>query len=486
MVRINPETPRESADETRRDLDNLRSEVTEWESTWVDTLEQLENDAEVKSGFEKILNKSFEETVSNFEQELPNDFTVDGYLKSITETNNELWLFIAWPLRLQNVFLWSKVNFKKLTLEQKINFITLKKSIDKLTSWGNDLSKISFETIEKEASEQGKTLINNADKYLEWKPLSTLKSLWLTDSEYNKIVTILRQKWVIKGDSNTDDEEIIYGEDGTNITEKKRGFAVSGTVLAISCIFSAIVGGGVSYYIRWRDKSTTDKTKTWPTSEVKHRDFREEAQTLSITHSSTMSFNNAETIYPDRTFWNKVKECFYWREYAELQCHTTMAAGFKWADQDFDWNPATRTITITTDKPTISVMGTSSKVLDSGWSLIRWANRNVQTHAIKLCENAMMMNYAWYTYDDEEEKLVVNNPAKQRQLERDCANALKKQYERVYGHIGVLGVRGVSKIEVKYRPNSKIRLSLEDRNVDSLGDNRPRPRKDDKEHYVKM
>jgi hypothetical protein len=29
MVRINPETPRESADETRRDLDNLRSEVTE-------------------------------------------------------------------------------------------------------------------------------------------------------------------------------------------------------------------------------------------------------------------------------------------------------------------------------------------------------------------------------------------------------------------------------------------------------------------------
>ena len=44
----------------------------------------------------------------------------------------------------------------------------------------------------------------------------------------------------------------------------------------------------------------------------------------------------------------------------------------------------------------------------------------------------------------------------------------------------------VSKIEVKYRPNSKIRLSLEDRNVDSLGDNRPRPRKDDKEHYVKM
>ena len=88
---------------------------------------------------------------------------------------------------------------------------------------------------------------------------------------------------------------------------------------------------------------------------------------------------------------------------------------------------------------------------------------------------------------DEEKKLVVNDSAKQRKIEKDCADALKRQYERVYGGVGIFGIRGIAKIEVKYRPNSKIRLSLEDRNVNSLGDNnRPKPRKDDREHYVQM
>ena len=502
MERKNPETPREGVEETRRDLDNLRSEVVEWEqsaeneSTIVDSTEQLETDAEVKSGFEKILNKSFEKTISDFEKELPNDFTVDDYMKSIAEKHPELWMFISTYLWLPSEsFLWVEPNlkrkFNKLETRQKINFIALKKAIDKLTSWGKILSEVSYEEITKEIWEQSKELTNNVNKHFEWKPLSTLKWLWLTDKEFNKIWKLLRQKWLLQEISQwtSDGEEIINWEDGTIITEKKRGVGILGCLVIWGICAALGVGGG--YLIRWRDDkpSSIDRGNSHLTSPVETRDVRSDMLRVPVYSSGTATFRNVERRFPWNTFWQDVKNAF-WTDYVDIQCSSTLAAGFKGSKTHF--KKEGDTLYIDTDKPTVYCLNTEGNRLKKWWSFIKiWSNKNVETHCIKLCENEMLMAYAWYRYNRNTKKLVIDDEtdengldwrARQELLLKQCKESLIKEYKAAYQMLWI------KKVVVRYNPSSNIKICLEDKNRWSLPNgwsmpDRPRPWKDDTAHY---
>ncbi len=202
------ETPREGLDETRRDLDELRAEVSQgpidvafgpvigsiaatqileslnWSEETVEE-ENLDLDEEVKSWMEKIVNKSFEDIISDYKGGFP------------------MW-------------------FERLNIIEKLNAISLKAAINKL--W-DKVKKLPINKIKEEALNQKNIFINKANEKLSksFKSKNDLKSYWLTDSECNKLVKYLEDSWFIGTSEADDDWEIIYGEDGTIITEKKRG-----------------------------------------------------------------------------------------------------------------------------------------------------------------------------------------------------------------------------------------------------------------------
>lgn len=203
-----PEAPREGLDETRRDLDELRAEVSQWpidvafgpvigsiaatqilESlNWSEETVEEENldlDEEVKSWMEKIVNKSFEDVISDHKGGFP------------------MW-------------------FERLNVIEKLNAISLKAAINKL--W-DKVKKLPINKIKEEALNQKNNFINKANEKLSksFKSKNDLKSYWLTDSECNKLVKFLEDSWFIGTSEADDDWEIIYWEDGTIITEKKRG-----------------------------------------------------------------------------------------------------------------------------------------------------------------------------------------------------------------------------------------------------------------------
>lgn len=470
MPRKNPETPIEGADETRRDLDNLKSEVTEGESTWIDTSEQLENDAEVKSGFEKILNKSFEKTISDFEKELPNDFTVDGYMKNIAETNKDLWVLIAWQLWLPaGAFFWawreSGVKFNNLEVEQKINFITLKKAVDKLTAWKKDLSEISNEKIVKEIWEQNEQLINNADKYLEWKPLSILKTIGLTDGEYNKICTLLKQKWLVQRISqwSSDNEEIIYGEDGTIITEKKRGEPITFTIALGTLIkwwIGLIVVWWTAWYIIWRESakekpSTTNTRKEnyWPV-EINHAENIMRYMTHQA-HART-SVTHAEQRWPGDNFLQRLGN-LVWKNSVDMNVSWDVTTSFEWNCKATFNNGV---LTVNVDKPTIFARNVEWVVLKEWWSRINlFPNDQVQMHAIKLWEYNMLQEYRWYFYNG-----VTGKWEKDESKAKAFEDGAKKSLEEWLMNIPTIWQQKIKKVIVNFNPWTETKIEIESDN----------------------
>ena len=208
----NPETPREGLEETRRDLNELRAEVSQgpidvafgpiigsiaatqileslnWsEETEVVEEENLDLDEEVKSWMEKIVNKSFEDVISDYKGDFP------------------MW-------------------FERMNIIEKLNAISLKAAINKL--W-DKVKNLPINRIKEEALNQKNILINKANEKLSnsIKSKNDLKSYWLTDSECNKLVKFLEDSWYIGTLEGDNGWETIYGEDGIIITEKKRGIS---------------------------------------------------------------------------------------------------------------------------------------------------------------------------------------------------------------------------------------------------------------------
>ena len=493
----NPETPKEGVEETKRDLDNLRTEVEEWEqsaeneSTSVDSTEQLENDAEVKSGFEKILNKSFEKTISDFEKELPNDFTIDGYMKNIAETSKDLWALIAWQLWLPaGAFFWawreSWIKFKNLEFEQKINFITLKKAIDKITAWKKELSKISYEKIVKEIWEENKQLINNIDKYLEWKPLSFLKTLGLTDGEYNKISTLLKQKWLTKevsqeisqwGTSSNDDEEIYYGKHGTIVWREDGGerhqwrmseIEPVTTTIAIWTLIKRWIGLLVAgwviwwwiWYYAWR-KSATEKPSTtntrrenyWPV-EINHAENMMRYMTHQA-HART-KVTHAEQRRPGDNFLQRLGN-LVWRDRVDMSVSGDVTTSFEWNTKASFNNGV---LTVNVDKPTIFARNVEWVVLNEWWSRINlFPNDQVQMHAIKLWEYNMLQEYRWYTYNE-----VTGKWERDESKARAFEDGAKKSLEEWLMNIPTIWQEKIKKVIVNYNPWSETKIEIESNN----------------------
>lgn len=204
------ETPREGLDETRRNLDKLRAEVSQWpidvafgpiigsiaatqilkSLNWPEETVEEENldlDEEVKSWMEKVVKKSIEDVISDYKGEFP------------------MW-------------------FERLNVIEKLNAISLKAAINKL--W-DKVKNLPINRIKEEALNQKNILINKANEKLSnsIKSKNDLKSYWLTDSECNKLVKFLEDSWYIGTLEGDNGWETIYGEDGIIITEKKRGIS---------------------------------------------------------------------------------------------------------------------------------------------------------------------------------------------------------------------------------------------------------------------
>ena len=206
----NPETPREGLEETRRDLNELRAEVSQgpidvafgpiigsiaatqileslnWsEETEVVEEENLDLDEEVKSWMEKIVNKSFEDVISDYKGDFP------------------MW-------------------FERMNIIEKLNAISLKAAINKL--WKN-AKNLPINKIKEEALNQKKLFINKANEKLSnsIKSKNDLKSYWLTDSECNKIVKLLENMWLIRTSETNDDWDRFYGKNWVLIWEDEEG-----------------------------------------------------------------------------------------------------------------------------------------------------------------------------------------------------------------------------------------------------------------------
>ena len=203
-----PEAPREGLEETRRDLDELRSEVANgpievgfWpiisssaatlildslklpEETDIVDKENPELDKDVKNWMEKIINKSFENIISEYKKYFP------------------MW-------------------FENLSIKEKINAISLKIALNKL--W-NNASKYPINKIKEEALEQKKWIINKASERLSnlVKSKNDLKSSWLTDNECNKLIKFLEDAKIIKVQKSNNWWEAFYGKNWVIIWEEE-------------------------------------------------------------------------------------------------------------------------------------------------------------------------------------------------------------------------------------------------------------------------
>ena len=210
---------------------------------------------------------------------------------------------------------------------------------------------------------------------------------------------------------------------------------------------------------------------------------------VPVYSSGTATFRNVERRFPWNTFWQDVKNAF-WTDYVDIQCSSTLAAGFKGSKTHF--KKEGDTLYIDTDKPTVYCLNTEGNRLKKWWSFIKiWSNKNVETHCIKLCENEMLMAYAWYRYNRNTKKLVIDDEtdengldwrARQELLLKQCKESLIKEYKAAYQMLWI------KKVVVRYNPSSNIKICLEDKNRWSLPNgwsmpDRPRPWKDDTAHY---
>lgn len=456
----NPETPKEGVEETKRDLDNLRSEVEEWEqsaeneSTSVDSTEQLENDAEVKSGFEKILNKSFEKTISDFEKELPNDFTIDGYMKTIAESHKDLWSFIAWELWLPaGAFFWawweSGIKFSSLELGKKINFIAFKKAIDKLTTWKKNLDKISSENIINEVYEQNELLMKKSDEYYTWKALNELAWLaGLTPNEERKITNLLEKKWVT----------IEVPIDPEWDKHKHWPEPISGTILLIARWITVIWWAVGWYYLAKNKYDKKPSTTNTPRENYQTTIEYPENIMRYMTHQAhaIADVHHAEQKWPGDTMLQRLGNKF-WTDTVHMNVSGDVTTSFEWKSKA-TFNKTTGVLTVNVDRPTIFARNVEGVILDQWWSLIKlFKNDQIQMHGIKLWEYAMLQEYRWYKFNEVTKKWE-KDPVLVKSFEKNLVKSLEEWLKQ---NITFFWITRVNKVVVNLNPWSETKIELE-------------------------
>lgn len=422
----NPEAPREGVEETRRDLNELKSKVTESkqskerETTALDTTEQLENDPEVKSGFEKILNKGFEKVTWDFEKELPNDFTVDSYMKTIAEKHPDLWWLIAWDLWLPAwVFFWAKrekdITFNQLKLNQKVNFIALKRAIDKLTSWNKELSKISYESIVDEIEKQSELLAKESDKNFAWQWIWEIGKL-LTRSEYTKIEEILREKWVTREVADPEWNKYRHWPE-----------PISGTIVLIGWGITVIASAAAWYFVakrRYNKKPSTPnhKKETYTSTTIEYN----ENIMRYMTHQAHGSTN---VCYEEKAFKGDTKlealKNAVWTTNVKINVSADVTTSFQWKSEA-KLDTRTWVLTINVDRPTVFARNVEWVVLEKGWSRVTlYPNRQVEMHGLKMWEYGLLKEYIWYVYNENTNQWV-EDPDRVAKYEKNVKRSLEE------------------------------------------------------------
>ena len=228
MATKNLETPREDVNETRRDLNELESEIRLQEtgddkpkikyiekSKTNEKLEKLSKDPDVKNWFDKIAWKWLANTISTFEKdylwkETKNKWGIETRTRTIIQKHPDLRYYLCWNLWLPyQETVGKRTKFSQLTFEQKLWFMAVyntlrlknfdaskfdsKMFIEKCQGYKNDYWNSMMNHFNNEIQKYTQMVWPfTGNNYLNLKRLLK-ESYWLTDTECKKMTDYLTE-----------------------------------------------------------------------------------------------------------------------------------------------------------------------------------------------------------------------------------------------------------------------------------------------------
>ena len=166
---------------TKKELSDLNLSIWPDKRKDREKFEKLSKDSDLQKWLEKIYDKSCKMAFSE-EWKVFEKMNISKKLNDILKSHPSLWLKISWDLWLP---LW-EAKFSKLTTQQKVNFTTLYKAIDKknlstedIISRINRFNKENFNKINRQFEKE------NAKNFLRLE--TTLKEFWLNSKEISKV-----------------------------------------------------------------------------------------------------------------------------------------------------------------------------------------------------------------------------------------------------------------------------------------------------------